>query len=350
MKIFSFFRLLVRLWERIGEGIIQWLIAENDKVEIPPTDFKQMCYEMRPGDVILVEGRSRVAEIIKIITQSSWTHSMLYIGHLHDIKSAGLREIVEHHYQGDPTAALVVESLLGEGTMVNPLIKYQHDHLRICRPSGITPQDANKVIAYSIRKLGTLYHVRQLLDLARFLFPYQILPRRWRSSLFLENTNITSQTVCSTMISEAFQSIKFPILPVKGTDKNGEVSLYMRNPRLFTPKDFDYSPYFEIIKYPVYGFDHLAKYKQMPWDTEGLICHEPGNCYLPEPKTDTAIAAKVPFHHRLNLLNYIKLPKLKKLSAYPDYTHLWHNQIIEKVMNKQKNISNQISCLLHHNN
>jgi len=171
---------------------------------------------MRPGDVILVEGRSRVSEIIKIITQSSWTHSMLYIGLLHDIKSVDLREIVEHHYQGDPTATLVVESLLGEGTVINPLIKYQHDHLRICRPSGITPHDAVKVVAYGIHKLGTSYHVRQLLDLARFLFPYQILPRRWHSTLFLEKVNNTNQTVCSTMISE------------------------------------------------------------------GLICHESGNCYLPE--------------------------------------------------------------------
>ena len=59
------------------------------------------------------------------------------------------------------------------------------------------------------------------------------------------------------------------------------MKLYKRNPRLFTPKDFDYSPYFDIIKYPYFGLDDVAAYRGLPWDTEGMVCNSSGDCYVP---------------------------------------------------------------------
>ncbi len=281
-----------KFWDRIWNAMVRWLNTEKISTDLPPYDFKQLCYEIRPGDVVLVEGRSRISEVIKLITQSPWTHSALYIGHAYEINNPQLRQKVLSYHQGDPQAPLIIEALLGEGTVVHSIDKYRHDHLRICRPSNITPKDAQKVTEYGISKLGSEYHVRQLLDLARFLFPYSLLPRRWRSSLFMHNLNSdkngsdksssATNTVCSSMISEAFAQIQFPILPVTEQLKNGQYSLYMRNPRLMIPKDFDYSPYFEIIKYPIYRFDRVAMYKKMPWNEEGLVCHAPGDCYLPE--------------------------------------------------------------------
>lgn len=306
MRYNLLFWLRVKLWDRIWNATVKWLNTERSGIDLPPNDFKQLCYEIRPGDIILVEGRSRVAEVIKLITQSPWTHSALYIGHLYDIKDQELRHKVEHYYEGDPDSPLVIEALLGEGTVVHPIDKYKKDHLRICRPSNITPKDARKVIEFSIDKLGSEYHVRQLLDLARFLFPYSLLPRRWRSTLFMHNTGSVTRTVCSSMISEAFQQIQFPILPVTEKLENGQYNLYMRNPKLITPKDFDYSPYFEIIKYPIYGFDKVAMYKKMPWNEEGLICHEPGNCYLPEEAMASVTYPEGKIRHRINLLKPLK--------------------------------------------
>ncbi len=298
--------LRARLWDSIWLAIVKWLNTEKDSVDLPPNDFKQLCYEIHPGDIILVEGRSRVAEVIKLITQSSWTHSALYIGHIYDIKDPLLREQVEHYYLDGSEEPLIIEALLGEGTVVHSINKYRHDHLRICRPTNITPNDAQQVIKYGIGKLGSEYHIRQLLDLARFLIPYSLLPRRWRSTLFMHNTGSVTHTVCSSMISEAFQQIKFPILPVTKKLQNGQYRLFMRNPRLVIPKDFDYSPYFEIIKYPIYGFDRIAMYKKMPWNEDGLMCHEPGNCYLPDELTVKTIYRQKIKLHKINLLKKIK--------------------------------------------
>ena len=273
----------------LGDKIIHWLTVEEDITGIAPCDFERLSFEIRPCDVILVEGRSRVSEVIKTITHSPWTHSALFIGRLVDIEDRSVREHINWLYDGDPRDQLIIEPLLGEGTIVSPLKKYAKDHLRICRPSGLSPQDVQRVIKYSTRHLGHDYNVRQLIDLARFLLPYGILPRRWRSSLFEHNAGESTRTVCSSLIAAAFSSVQFPVLPVIHKEEDG-LRLYKRNTRLYTPRDFDYSPYFEIIKYPLLGFNDLAVYRNLPWDQDGVICNDENDCYIPGIQQNTRTA------------------------------------------------------------
>ena len=265
----------------IGSQIIRWLTDERPTVGAPQCDFDRLCFEMRPCDVLLVEGRSRVSDVIKTITQSQWTHSALYIGRLHDIEDENVREHVSWLYDGDPSDQLIIEPLLGKGAIVSSLRVYAEDHVRICRPKGLQHADVNRVVDFAVQHLGREYDVRQLLDLGRFLFPYGILPRRWRSSLFEHNIGLPTRTVCSTMIAAAFSAVQFPILPVVHRSEDGKIKLYKRNTRLFVPRDFDTSPYFEIIKYPLLGLDDLAVYRQLPWDTEGVVCNDETECFIP---------------------------------------------------------------------
>lgn len=258
-----------RFQTKMWEAVTDWLNAEPVSIDSYLSNYDRMRLEIRPSDVVLVEGRSRVSNIIKSITLSSWTHAALYIGRLHDIEDADLREYLAYHYTGEPTEPLMIEALLGEGTVVRPLSIYRNYHLRICRPKGLSHSDAELVIRHCIGCIGLDYDVRHLLDLARFLFPYGLLPRRWRSSLFEHTTGVPTRTVCSTMVAEAFHSVKFPILPLLVDDRRARANLQERNSKLFAPRDFDYSPYFEIIKYPMFDFDELAVYRQLPWDTDG---------------------------------------------------------------------------------
>lgn len=263
------------------DKLVEWLSANRDETDMPLSDFDRLRYEIRPGDVILVEGRAPISEIIKTITLSSWTHSAIYIGRLHNIDDPMLREFIKKFYSGEPDDQLIIESLLGVGTIVDCISKYRDDHLRICRPTSITRQDSQKVIAYSINRLGTNYNVRQIFDLARFLFPYALLPRRWRSSLFEHNAGTPTHTVCSTMMAEAFASVHYPILPVLHRNEDGQLIMYKRNTQLITPKDFDYSPYFDVIKYPILDFDELAIYRKMPWGKDGIELNHNNELTMP---------------------------------------------------------------------
>jgi hypothetical protein len=244
---------------------------------LPLSDFERLRYEIKPCDVLLVEGQSRVSEVIRLVTQSPWTHSMLYIGKLRDIENPRLRSHVGAVFTGSDDDQLVIESLLGKGTIVTPLKYYRNMHIRICRPDGISREDAQKVMAYAISKLGMEYDVRQILDLARLLFPWSFLPRRWRSSLFTFNAGNSTRQVCSSLLAEAFASVRFPILPVLKHTPTNELALLQRNPRLFTPSDFDYSPFFNIIKYPIYELSEKAIYRHLPWAEDELLINDDGS-------------------------------------------------------------------------
>ena len=261
-------------------GVVSWLKKRKPLPNTPLSDFERIRHEVKPCDVILVEGRSRVSEVIKLITQSSWSHAALYIGRLHDIEDPLLKDVVRQHYLGTADKQLIIESELGLGTIVRSLTSYEHEHLRICRPRGLGHRDSQKVINYAIGELGTAYDVRQVFDLARFLLPWFIMPRRWRSSLFSTNPGKNTHTVCSSMIAEGFNSIQFPILPLVKIVENDRVRLYMRNPKLCTPSDFDYSPYFDIIKYPFLDFQHYAEQRLIPWEGAGELTEDERGMYV----------------------------------------------------------------------
>jgi hypothetical protein len=272
-------------YQRIREKFDNWLIYEPEATEIMPYDFSRLKYELKPGDVLLIEGRSRVSSVIRTITQSPWTHATLYIGRLIDFEDEAMKALIRKHIDTEETTRLMIEDLMDQGTVVTPLTAYRNHHIRICRPIGLTPNDRNLVIQYAIKSLGQPYNVRHLLDLTRFLLPWTILPRRWGSSLFRTSSGEAESGICSSLIAEAFSSVQFPILPfIKQHGEEG-VEMFQRNPHLFTPKDFDYSPYFEIIKYPLFNPDEpLPYYRRLPWTKTGFLHQDGGILSGPEIK------------------------------------------------------------------
>lgn len=262
--------MLTNLRNWLWETIVDWLndTPKGNRNLQAINNFDHMLRDLHPADVILFEGRSRVSEVIKIITLSPWTHAAVYIGRINEITNPETLAIIKKYYDGDPAEPLVIESLLGFGTIVNPITDYIEDNLRICRPEGLSFEDQNKVVGFATEHLGIDYDVRQLLDLARFMFPYAILPRRWRSSLFQHNAGRPTNIVCSSMIARCFQSVNYPMLPTITSDDNDRLKFRKRSFRLFVPSDFDYSPYFTILKFPAWPLTMKESYRDLPWEDE----------------------------------------------------------------------------------
>lgn len=264
----------------------QWLTDEPAPAGFPLSDFQRLRHEIKPCDVVLVEGHSRVAHVIRTITQSRWSHAALYIGRLHDVEDPLTRQKIKAVYDGQPDTQLIIESQLGLGTVIRPLHIYENRHLRICRPRELAYADAQSVMRYAANRLGTDYDIRAILDLARFYLPWSILPRRWRSSLLSWQSGNCTKTVCSTMIAEAFGFIYYPILPLVKRRANGQVQMFHRNPKLCTPSDFDYSPYFDIIKYPFFDYSERSdpRYRLMPWSGEVKLTKNEAQEYVADQK------------------------------------------------------------------
>ncbi|MDQ6978529.1 MAG: YiiX/YebB-like N1pC/P60 family cysteine hydrolase [Ghiorsea sp.] len=283
--------------QRIQTWLTNWLLYEEKRMSPPLQDFHKMSEALQLADVLLFKGRARISRVISIVTQSRWTHAALYIGRCSDYaEDSETLALIREHYTGDAAEQLVLESLLGQGTVITPLSMYERDSIRLCRPRGLLKEDAEKVVFHAVQQVGREYDIRQLFYLARFMYPYAVLPRRWKSSLFTYKAGSVTKTVCSTVLVEAFMVVKFPVIPVIH-EKDEQFSVYRRNPRLFTPRDFDYSPYFDIIKFPYLNYDktflglvnQAGGYRDLPWDEdEAFYCDCAEDCFPQEAEVKTA--------------------------------------------------------------
>jgi hypothetical protein len=164
-----------------------------------------------------------------------------------------------------------VEVILGDGCIAVPLSKYKTYNTRICRANGLTPDDRDSIVAFMIEKLGLRYDMRNIFDLMRYFLPTPPVPVRWRRRMIAIGSGDPTRAICSSLIAQAFQNVGYPILP-EITKAKGHASaessysrqeiLHIRHHSLFTPRDFDLSPYFAIVKPTLaFGFD----YKTLKW-------------------------------------------------------------------------------------
>jgi hypothetical protein len=115
---------------------------------------------LQPGDIVLVEGNSRLSAIIKYLTQSTWSHAALYVGERPGDSTPN----------GEPNVLLEAEADTGVATV--PLSKYFGFNIRICRPVGLDEKGKKAIVDYAMARIGKQYDTKQIVDLARYLFPY----------------------------------------------------------------------------------------------------------------------------------------------------------------------------------
>ena len=253
---------------------------------------EQLAGVVQTADIVLVEGDTRISTAIKYLTQSSWSHACLYVG------------------QGGEAAATanLLEADLRAGVRLVSLQHYEGFNLRICRPVGLSEADKQELVQFARAKLGHQYDLRNVFDLVRYLIQKPAVPNRYRRAMLGLGSGEPTRAICSTLIAEAFQRAGYPILPLPGGDagpgedsaagggsgqidatgspcdagpgedsatgdgtgqidatgspcdlgQGGEVpQFYRRHFTHFTPRDFDLSPYFEVVKPTlVQGFDH----------------------------------------------------------------------------------------------
>ncbi|GAB4437471.1 MAG: hypothetical protein OHK0026_02790 [Rhodocyclaceae bacterium] len=241
-----------QLW--LGQALGRYLSRRTHiQSASAPSDPARLAATLRPADVLLVEGNTRVSAAIKYLTQSTWSHAALYVG-----EASGMRNA-----RGEPLCLLEADIL--EGVRVVPLSEFSGLHTRICRPVGLTAEETDRVIRYACERIGYRYDLKNAFDLARYLLPMPPVPQRWRRRMLALGSGDPTRAICSTLIAQAFQSIRYPILPAVETvpsedpdcmDCTSEI-LHIRHHSLFAPRDFDVSPYFEIVKPTLAGdFDH----------------------------------------------------------------------------------------------
>ena len=246
--------------EKIGRVVANYLDKELDNYQpFSVHDTSILKKTLKPCDILLVEGNARISSTIKYLTQSTWSHAAFYAG---DIEGQ----------TKDGESCCLIEAELTEGVIATPISKYQEFNTRICRPVGLSEIDKHKVVNYMVNSLGKQYDLKNITDLLRYLVPLPI-PSRFRRQMIALGSGDPTRAICSSLIAQAFQSVKYPILPMIDKDKHdnesyrqSEYELFqIRHHSLFSPRDFDVSPYFAVIKPTI---ESNFNYRTLRWAHE----------------------------------------------------------------------------------
>lgn len=316
--------------DKIGKLIANYLQKEVPGYEpFTPSDPDQLRTIVEPGDVLLVEGNSRIAGIIKYLTQSTWSHAALYVGP------------IDGAVEPDGEPHVLIEANIGEGVSSSPLSRYLSNHTRLCRPIGLSYEDRHTVCRYAINRIGFGYDTKNIIDLMRYLVPMPF-PQRWRRRMIAFGSGDPTKIICSALIAQAFDAVRYPILPkitTAGSRQARREILHIRHSSLYMPRDFDISPYFEIVKPTIIGgFDYTALHwadKQKPhaealnpFDpfSEGTLAHRPETAAAATTRLDPALARDATLVERVRVTDHCTIvdyvEALRPEPSRPDMTAL----------------------------
>jgi hypothetical protein len=242
----------------LGQRLADYLSKPRRGAQVATSPPAQLKAALRPGDVLLVDGNTRVSVAIKYLTQSTWSHAALCIGDALGPPKPG------------EEPRILVEADIREGVRAVPVGAFAGMHTRICRPVGLSKEDLEAVIKFAVSHIGGHYDLKNVIDLARYLIATPPVPVRWRRRMLAFGSGDPTRAICSTLIAQAFQSVRYPILPKVSLEKSDDPAcndcyreiLHIRHYSLYTPRDFDISPYFEVVKPTLaHGFD----YRRVAW-------------------------------------------------------------------------------------
>lgn len=91
---------------------------------------------LQTGDVLLVEGTSRVSSAIKYLTQSTWSHAALYVG------------------QSATGESQFLEADMVHGVRLVPLSHFTGFHCRVCRPISLSEAERQTVCDFALARVG----------------------------------------------------------------------------------------------------------------------------------------------------------------------------------------------------
>lgn len=235
----------------IGERLAIFLSKDLPGYQrLDTAPISDIASALKKGDIVLVDGNTRISTAIKYLTQSTWSHACLYVG------ESG----------ADSSELNLLEADLKNGVHLSNLDHFANFNLRICRPVNLSDEEVEQLVEFARQRIGHQYDLKNVFDLIRYVIQKPAVPNRYRRSLISLGSGEPTKAICSTLIAESFQSINYPILPRRNGQKGeaGEVPLlYKRHFTHFTPRDFDLSPYFMIIKPTIEGgFD----YHSLAWE------------------------------------------------------------------------------------
>src|ERR1035438_7584978 len=202
--------LVARLRARLIGALARYL-AEPVSRPAASGDVLAASALLRPGDVLLTEGNTRAAALVRRLTRSLWAHVSIYVGPL----EAG----------DDPRC--IVEADISAGGRAVPLSEFKGQRVRIVRPLGLNETGCRRLAHWLVGHIGDPYDLTHAWALGR-----------WFLKLPAPRTMVqdAKRFICSSLLVQAFLFVGHSIATSEA--------------RYVVPRDFESAAGFELVKAP----------------------------------------------------------------------------------------------------
>jgi hypothetical protein len=189
------------------------------------TDPLSLSTILLPGDVLLSDGNTRAAAIVRRITGSPWAHVSMYVGPL----------------EADVDPRCIVEADVAAGVQAVRLSDLKGLHVRVLRPTGLDHVERRRLADWVTSRIGGDYDIAHAWMLATKLLRLR-LGRRPRPSASMAES--ATRFICSSLLAQAFMLVGYPIMPALiGLRETGAGAH-----RYVTPQDFQSASVFQVVK------------------------------------------------------------------------------------------------------
>jgi hypothetical protein len=218
--------LLARIHSRLIDSLVRYLTRPIKHGALAATaDPRSLSAILDRGDVLLSEGNTRFAALVKRVTRSPWSHVSMYVGPLED----------------GPAPRCIVEADIAQGVRSIRLSELDALHVRVLRPTILNDIDRCRLADWVVSRIGSEYDLKHAVVLAGDLLR---LPRRTRSRPSSRTiANNATRFICCSLLTHAFALIGCPIVPAPmrvGLAVNADYGG-------LTPGDFERASVFEVI-------------------------------------------------------------------------------------------------------
>ena len=189
-------------------------------------DLQSLSAILRCGDVLLTEGNTRMATLVKRITRSSWSHVSMYVGPLEE----------------GPNPRCIVEADVAAGVRAVPLSEVSALRVRVLRPTGLHETDRRCLADWVVCRIGDGYDVAHAWALMRRFLPLPMASRFPAAPSTMAQG--ATRFICSSLLAQAFELVGQPIA---STHAGARESSAMDH-RYVTPPDFERASGFEVVR------------------------------------------------------------------------------------------------------
>jgi hypothetical protein len=178
---------------------------------------------LRQGDVLLTEGHTRAAALVKHVTRSPWSHVCMYVGPLED----------------GPDPRCIVEADIRAGVRAIRLSELEVLRLRALRPVGLDDGDRCRLVRWVVSRIGGEYDMRHawMLAFALLMAPVKSTLPAPAGGMAESATRFT----CSTLLAHAFTVVGHSITAASTSARGASDHRYV------IPCDFERASGFEVV-------------------------------------------------------------------------------------------------------